>query len=350
MKAVVKFKDGKDGWEVRDVKRPDPMPDEVEIEVKAAGICGSELHLYHDNHVYEPPVTVGHEFCGVISRVGKDVKRWKVGDRVVSENNKVTCGVCYYCKTGMAVLCPERRSVGYYTDGGWTNYFCTPERLLIGIPDNVSDEEAAMTEPLSVATQALIVRGTVKPNDIVLVQGCGTIGLLNAMVAKAIGAKKVIITGTDVDEESRLKVARELGIDVVLNINRVNLEEEVKKETGGKGLDVLVEASGSDKGIYGMFGLIRKMGTIVALGESAQTDITFPWNPAVFRACTVHFSFGAGFEAWNLAMQLMEAKKVNLKPLISHRLQMSEFKKGFELLEKKEGLKIILLPEEYKED
>ena len=251
----------------------------------ATGICGSELHLYHDNHVYTPPVVVGHEFAGEIVRVGKAVKKWKVGDRVVSENNKSVCGVCDFCRTGQPILCPERKSVGYKINGGWTSYFCTPEHLLLRIPDNVTFEEAAMTEPVSVATQALIVRDTVHIGDIVLVQGCGTIGLINAMVAKAIGAKKVILTGTDIDEDVRLPIARSLDLGTIINVQRENLKERIMELTDNKGVDVVIEASGADSAIYDMVDLIKKTGQIVAIGETLRKDLKFRgWRPYLNHA------------------------------------------------------------------
>ncbi len=347
MRAVVKFKDGKDGWEIRDIERPDPKENEVEIKIMATGICGSELHLYHDNHVYTPPVVVGHEFAGEIVRVGKAVKKWKVGDRVVSENNKSVCGVCDFCRTGQPILCPERKSVGYKINGGWTSYFCTPEHLLLRIPDNVTFEEAAMTEPVSVATQALIVRDTVHIGDIVLVQGCGTIGLINAMVAKAIGAKKVILTGTDIDEDVRLPIARSLDLGTIINVQRENLKERIMELTDNKGVDVVIEASGADSAIYDMVDLIKKTGQIVAIGETLRKDLKFPWVAAVFKSCTISYSFGATFRAWKSALELMGQEKINLKPLITHTIPLEEFRKGFELLENKEALKVIMKASDY---
>lgn len=344
MKSVVKFKDGKEGWEIRDIERVDPGKYEVEIEVKAAGICGSELHLYHDNHVYEPPVVVGHEFCGIISRVGSEVKSFKVGDRVISENNKETCGICEFCRTGRAILCNARKSVGYKTNGGWTEYFVTPEKWLIKIPENVDYDEAAMTEPVSVATQALFVKNTIILGDVVLIQGCGVIGIINAMVAKVLGASKVILTGTTADEEIRLKIAKEVGIENVINVDKIDLKKYIMELTGGKGVDVIVEASGSEKAIYGMSDIIKKTGNIVVIGETANSDIPIRWTDLVFKAATVYFSFGSGYDAWSKALYLMENKLINLKPLITHKLQLEGYREGFELLEKKEGLKVILKP------
>ena len=347
MKAVVKFKDGKDGWEIRDLERPNPADNEVEIKVMAAGICGSELHLYHDNHTYTPPVVVGHEFCGEIVRVGKDVTKWKVGDRVVSENNKSVCGVCDFCRTGQPILCPERKPVGYKVNGGWTSYFCTPEHLLRKLPENVTFDEAAMTEPVSVATQAQIVRKTVNIGDVVLVQGCGTIGMINAMVAKAIGAKHVILTGTEVDEPVRLPIARQLGLDEVINVEKEDLKSRIMEITNGAGVDVVIEASGADPAIYQMVDLIKKTGQIVAIGETARPELTFPWTAAVFKSCTISYSFGATFEAWKQALELMGAKKINLEPLITHRIPLEDFREGFSLLEKKEALKVIMHASDY---
>lgn len=342
MRAVVKFKDGKDGWEIREIHRPEPKDNEVEIQIKAAGICGSELHLYHDNHVYDPPVVVGHEFCGEISRVGKNVSKWKIGDRVVSENNKEVCGSCDFCRTGRPILCNERKSVGYKINGGWTSYFCTPENLLFRIPKNVSFEEAAMTEPVSVATQAMIIKGTVKLGDVVLVQGCGTIGLINAMVAREIGAKHVVITGTSEDEAIRMPIARELGFRHVYNVEKDDLKKVLLEITEGAGVDSIIEASGSNKAIYSMIDYLKKTGNIVAIGETAQKDVKYPWLPSVFKACTIYFSFGAEYKAWKKALELMELETFNLKPLITHKLPLEEFRKGFELLESKEALKVIL--------
>lgn len=345
MKAVVKFKDGKDGWEIRDVPRLDPKDNEVEIQVKAAGICGSELHLYHDNHTYTPGTIIGHEFSGVVSRVGKDVKGWKAGDRVVSENHKACCWECDYCRSGKPVFCTTRRQVGYKENGGWTSYICMPAKLLIPIPDNVSYEEAAMTEPCTVAVQALCIKAPVKTGETVLIQGCGTIGLINALVAKAAGASMVIVTGTDADEKTRLPIARKLTeIDRVINISKENLSEEIMRLTKGKGADMVVEASGSEKAINSAIDLVRKEGRIVAIGETATPEVSVKWHAAVFKACSIIFTFGAEFEAWRKALQLMGSKQVNLLPLITHRLPLVEFEKGFKLMDEKAALKVMLLP------
>lgn len=344
MKAIVKFEDGKQGWEVRDVSRHDPKANEVEIEIRAAGICGSELHLYHDNHSYKPPVIVGHEFSGIISRVGEGIRGWKVGDRVVSENHITTCGTCEYCRTGNSALCKDRIALGYHLDGGWTNYICMPTKFMIKIPDNVTYEEAAMVEPCAVLTEALCVKEPVKPWETVVVQGCGTIGLLAAQVAKAAGAKKVIITGTEADERVRLKIAKQLGIDYVVNIERQDLTKIVMDETNGNGADIIVEASGAASAINASLDLVKRLGRILAIGESPNEVINFNWNKAIFKGCTVKFNFGSNYRAWHLALQYMADKKIDVEALMTHKISMDDFAKGFSLLDDKEAVKVIMYP------
>lgn len=350
MMAVVKHKDGKGGWAYEKVARKDPAENEVEIEIKSIGICGSELHLYHDNHFYTPPVVVGHEFCGEISRVGRNVKDWKTGDRVVAALDKGACGNCEFCRRGMPNFCTEGKAVGYDENGGWTEYYCTPQNTLFRLPENVSFEEGSMTEPCNVACQALSVKKTVQIGDLVLVQGCGTIGMISAMVAKAIGAGTVMITGTNVDEAVRLPLARSIeAIDHVVNVEQENLYEKIMEFTQGKGADVIVEASGAVSVIQDIVKLIKKTGNIVVLGETSAKEIPIPWNDAVLKACTIYFSFGEVYDAWNTAIKLMGTNKLELGKLITHRVPLAQFRKGFELLEQKDALKVILEPER-KED
>lgn len=345
MRGIVKYKDGKDGWECRELPRTEPAKNEVEIKVKAIGICGSELHLYHDNHFYTPPVVVGHEFSGVIARVGEGVTDYRVGDRVVAQMDKGACGKCEYCRRGMPNFCPHGKAVGYDIDGGWAEYYCTPENLLFKLPDTVSFEAATMAEPCNVICQALIVKQTVKPGDVVLVQGCGTIGVLAAMVAKAIGAGKVLITGTDVDEPVRIPICNKIeAIDQTVNVMRQDLAEEVRTQTGGKGADVVIEASGAEAAINSMFDVLKKTGNVVILGEAAKDKIAVDWNKILLKSCTVYFSFGEVYDAWDSAVKLIQGGKLELEKLITHTLPLEEFRKGFALLEKKAAMKVILKP------
>lgn len=346
MKAVIKQRDGKEGWAYTDVQRKMPKPNEVEIRVKCIGICGSELHLYHDNHFYTPPVVVGHEFCGEISRVGENVTAWKVGERVVAQLDKGACGTCEFCKRGMSNFCPNGKAVGYDENGGWAEYYCTPEKFLFKLDDQVTYEEGAMAEPLNVVCQAEYVMQTVRPQDTVIVQGCGTIGMIAAMTAKALGAAKVIVTGADVDETVRLPIARSIAaIDLVVNAEKEDISKIIMRETGGRGADVIIEASGAGSAIAMMPQLMKKAGTIVVLGETAAEEIKLNWNDFLLKACKIIFSFGEVYDAWDMAVRLLASKRLELEKLITHKLPLSQYKRGFELLESKEGLKVLLYPE-----
>ena len=343
MKGVVKFKDGKDGWEIRDIERRDPGPDEVEIKIAAAGICGSELHLFHDNHSYTPGTVIGHEYSGVISRVGSNITDWKVGDRVITENHFGSCGKCFYCRTGNQALCKTRGGVGYHRNGGWAEYLCAPTRYMIRIPDTMSMEEATVVEPLAILTEALTVKEPVHAGEIVLVQGCGTIGLLAAQVAKAAGAGCVIITGMDQDEEVRLSIARKLpGIDHVVNIQKQDLSALIAELTDGEGVDVVVEASGSPAGIASSIEAVRRLGRVLAIGEAPRAEIPFNWNRAVFKGITLKFNFGSNYLAWHRAVQMIESGKVDVRSLITHRIDMADFMEGFRLLDEKKAVKVVM--------
>lgn len=344
MRAVVKFKDGKDGWEVRDIPRPDPAPGEVEIAVKAAGICGSDLHLYHDNHAYNPPVVGGHEFSGVIARVGEGVSGWREGDRVVCEASKYVCGHCEYCRTGRSALCVEKQGIGFMRDGGMAEYYCTPAKLLFRIPEHVSFEQAAMVEPCAVAVNALVLRQPVRPGDVVVVQGCGTIGLMAAMVAKAAGASRVIITGKHGDAARRFPVALAAGVDRAVDIEKEDMRQVVMGMTDGLGADLVVDATGSPAALYAMADIVKKNGSIVAIGETADLDVKIRWNDLIFRSCTIAFTFGLTYQAWKIALGMIADGKVDVRPLLTHTLPLDEFRQGFELMESKQAFKVLLLP------
>lgn len=344
MRAVVKFKDGKDGWEVRDIPRPDPRAGEVEIAVKAAGICGSDLHLYHDNHAYNPPVVAGHEFSGVISRLGAGVVGWRVGDRVVCEGSKHVCGVCEYCRTGRGALCVEKQGIGFMRDGGMAEYYCTPANLLFRIPEHVSFEEAALAEPCAVAVNAVALRRPVCPGDVVAVQGCGCIGLMAAMTAKAAGASRVIITGKAGDRAARFPAALSAGVDLAVDIEREDLRQAVMDMTEGLGADMVVDATGSPEALYAMADIVKKNGHIVAIGETAAPDVKIRWNDLIFRSCSITFTFGLTYAAWKRALSLIADGRVDVRPLLTHTLPLEEFRRGFELMETKQAFKVILRP------
>ncbi|NLW77941.1 MAG: alcohol dehydrogenase catalytic domain-containing protein [Ruminococcaceae bacterium] len=348
MTAIYKVRDGHDGWEIRDIPRREPGPGEVELQIMAAGICGSELHLYHDNHFYTPPSLIGHEWSARISKVGEGVPDWKVGDKVVTLPSRNACGHCFYCSIGQSVFCAARRPFGPYgpnDGGGWREYFTMKAEGFLRVPDSVSFEEAAMLEPASVLVQALCIKAPVHTGDVVVVQGAGTIGILAAQVAKAAGAGRVIITDVASAREVKLPVARALpAIDQVVDITETDLKALVMAETDGRGADMVVDCSGSEAAVNSAFGLVRRSGRVVAIGEPATPSISVNWIDAIIQNIDLHFTFGSTNDAWRIALQLVADGRVQLKPLISHRIALADFEEGFKLMDDKKALKVMMFP------
>ena len=175
---------------------PDPKPNEVLILVKAAGVCGTDIHIKHDTFPYWPPVIMGHEFSGVIVEAGSEVRDYCVGDRVVAEPHTKACGKCELCRTGYIQLCASKRSPGWGINGAFAPYLALPEHLLHRLPESISYEEGALVEPTANVVQDVLERGIVEANDFVAVIGPGPIGLLSVMAAKAAGARTVALVGT----------------------------------------------------------------------------------------------------------------------------------------------------------
>ena len=199
MQALVKTQKGSGFIELRDAPEPSPGAGEVLIEVKACGICGTDIHVWHDQFPYWPPVIMGHEFSGEIVAAGPETGLFKVGDRVVGEPHTQACGHCYLCRTGNIQICALKRSPGWGIDGAFTKYLKMPERLLHRIPDSMSYDLAALVEPTANTVHDVVERARVAAGDFVLVLGPGPIGLLAALTARAAGARAVAIVGAPAD-------------------------------------------------------------------------------------------------------------------------------------------------------
>lgn len=344
MLALMKLKKGKGFVELREVEEPKIKDDEVLIQVMAAGICGTDIHIYHDEHPYWPPLILGHEFSGKITQVGEAVEGWKKGDRVVAEPHTQTCGVCQYCRSGRLQFCPQKRGVGWGQDGAFASFVKIPGRLLHRIPDNVSFEEAALAEPMAIAVTGVLERTRVEPEDLVVVLGPGPVGLLSAVIAKAEGAAKVIVSGTAMDVPLRLKAARKLGIDYIVNVDEEDLSEKVRSLTGGWGADLVVEASGSEKAINQALEIVKRDGRVSVIGIVGRKNINMEWDRAVFKAIRIIFSFSSSPTSWERGLSLMATGKVKISPLISHKFPLADWEKAFGLCEEKKTIKALLIP------
>ena len=344
MLALVKTKKGPGYIELKDVPMPQISVDEVLIEIKAAGICGTDIHVKNDEFPYWPPVILGHEFSGKIVETGAAITSYKVGDRVVAEPHTLACGQCYLCRTGNIQICTSKRSIGWGIDGAFTKFIKIPEKLLHRIPDSVSYEVAAVVEPAANVVHDVLERGRIEAEDFVVVLGAGPIGLLSAMIAKTQGAKATMIIGTPADETLRLKVAEEVGIDYVVNIGSENPIERVLDLTNGIGADLIIEASGAEEAINMTVPLVRKKGRITVIGITGKDKIQFPWDGAVFKACDIIFNLSTSYTSWERAIGMISQNKVNIEALITHKESLTNWEVAFKVAENKTAIKALLIP------
>lgn len=345
LKAIVKEKKGFDNIIFKDVPIPKINDNELLIRVKAAGICGTDIHIYYDEYPYWPPVILGHEFSGVIEETGKNIKNFKIGDRVTSEPHQRVCGICKYCRTGLIHLCSEKRSPGWGIDGAMTTYIKLPERLLHKLPDNVSFLEGAVIEPASTVTHAVIERGKISPEDYVVIMGPGPIGLIAAQVARSSGAKRVLVCGVNDDRDYRLKVAEELGFES-LNTDITDLAQDIKQRTNNSGADMVIECSGSEAGINSALDILAKNGKLCAMGMSGKEYINIKWNTAIFKELDIYTSLSSTYKSWKYTISMLGESKLNLNKIISHVMPFSKYREAFDLIINKKSLKVIMVPDE----
>jgi len=344
MKAVVKYGKGKGMIEMRDLPEPEIGPDDVLIEVKAVSVCGSDLHIFHDTHPYWPPVVLGHEFSGIIAQVGEAVSGWKIGDRVVSETKTGACGVCYTCQSGFPQVCDQKRAYGIGLNGAFAKYVAGPAKLLHNLPDNIPFDVAAITEPVAVCVTSIVERCGLQAGESVVVTGPGPIGLISVAVAKAAGAKTILITGRSSDEGIRFERARELGADETINVDKTDPIKKALELTNGLGADVLIEASGGAPAIYQAFEMVRRLGRICAIGISGKQEVPIPYDKGIFKALRYDFCFSSSWTAWEKTIGLMSKGLLPAEKLITHRLPLDRWEEAFHLLENLEAAKVILLP------
>jgi len=341
MKAVVKVAKGKGLVEMREVPDPKAGAGDVLVEVKAVSVCGSDLHIYHDNHPYWPPVVMGHEFAGVIAALGEGVQGWQIGDRIVSETRTGSCGVCYTCQSGFPQVCEHKRAYGIGINGAFAKYVAGPARLLHRLPENIPFEVGAMIEPIAVCVSAILERCAFRAGDSVVVTGPGPIGLISLAIVKAAGAGFTAMVGR---EGVRLEKARELGADVVIDMVKTDPLPKVLEMTGGRGVDLLVETSGSEKAIRQAFEMVRRLGRVCALGISGKPEIPIPYDRGVFKALSYEFCFSSSWTAWERSIALISSGLLAAEKLITHKLPLAEWQNALHLLESRQAVKVILIP------
>ena len=344
MQALVKTEKGVGFLELQDKLVPTPGPGQVLIEVKACGICGTDVHVLHDEFPYWPPVILGHEFSGQIVELGEGVTRYAPGDRVVGEPHTQACGQCYLCRSGNIQICPTKRSPGWGIDGAFAKYLVMPEVLLHRIPDSMSYDEAAVCEPTANNVHDIIERARIDAGDFVVVLGPGPIGLLAGLTARAAGARHIVMVGAPSDEAVRLKKARELGFETVINLANQNPVEVVSNLTGGIGADLVIECSGAAPAIASAVSLVRKKGRICAIGLTGKDSIPFPWDAAAKKVIDIIFNMSTSPSSWERTINLIATGKIPAGEVISHRMPLSDWQQAFAEIEAQRALKVLLIP------
>lgn len=344
MRGVMKTGRGAGLVEVRELPEPSPGPGEVLIQVAAAAICGSDLHIYRDAHPYWPPVVLGHEFAGTVRAVGEGVTGYAPGDLVVSETSTGSCGMCFLCRSGNRHICADKRAPGIGRHGAFADCVVMPTALLHRIPDGLALDEAALAEPAAIAVHATIERAAVRAGETVVITGPGPIGLLCLQVARASGAGKIIVGGAPADVALRLPVAAETGADIVVNVAEEDLVDRVMAATGGVGADVAIETSGAASAVEMLPLLVRRLGRICAVGVTGRPAVSFPWDKAIFGGVEVQFSFSSRHTSWVTALRLLAGGQVRARPLLTMSVPLERWQEAFEAQEHGRAIKALLLP------
>lgn len=342
MKAFVKELRAYGAVHLLDIPKPQVMPGQVLIKIKAAAICGSDLHAYEYPAGYafmKVPVTLGHEYSGVIEAVGQGVTQFTVGERVMGESNQY-CGHCANCHQGLTNICMNNKMTGLSIDGAMAEYIAVPEEIVHRIPGAVSFEAAAVAQPCAVSFHAIFDHSLIVPADVVLVFGPGIVGLMAAQGAKIMGARKVIVAGTDVDETVRLPTARKMGFDVI-NVQKQDLKAALKEITGSERVDVVVEASGATMAVEQAIQVVRKGGSLTLIGIYAKPVEIF-FTQLIRNEVQITTSYTCTWKNYEQALQLIASGQVDLQPLITV-YPFSEGQKAIEDALAKKVLKPVLV-------
>ena len=343
MKAVLYL--GPENVAARDVPNPKVEAKEVMIKVKVAGICGSDLEMYRGHRLdVVPPRIPGHEISGDVVEIGKDVKKFNPGDRVVVEPI-VSCGECRMCRLGRYNICRNLRILGVYKDGAFAEYVTLPENRVYKLPKKLSYEEGAVLEPTAVGVHT-VRRAHVSVGDVVVILGAGPIALQIGQVARAMGASHIIMTDV---LDYRLQLAKKLGADVVVNVANEDPKRYVDEATDGEGADVVIEATGLSKTILQTMNLVRSGGTVHIAGLNVERLVTEPptfFVNGLLKEVTVEFSRAYSAGDWPIAIRLASRGQVSCGALVSHRFPLDEAKRAYEVADKKleNAVKVVFTP------
>lgn len=318
MKAAV-LNDDED-LRIEKVDIPTIGSEEVLISVEYCGVCGTDNHLYKGNFPSPKPLILGHEFSGVVAEVGNNVSNVKKGDKVTADIN-MSCGVCYYCRTGNKLFCNDVKQLGVHIDGAFAEYIKAPASNVYKIPDEMSLFKGAFIEPL-----ACVVHGQERTNitlgSSVAIIGAGTMGLTHAALAKLNGASRVIISEMNPE---RISKAKEMGVDYVINAKEVDPVEEVMRLTDGRGADYVIEAVGSIPTYTQAFKMVKRGGSLTVYGAApADAEMTIKPFEIYSKELTIVGTYAGTYDTWVKAIELLKTNRFDPTPLISKTISLDE--------------------------
>ena len=331
--------------DIRIEERPIPLAGigEILVKVKMAGVCGTDIRIFRGTKKINAPRIIGHEFSGDIAAVGSEVSVFKTGDRVTVYPT-ITCGVCYACKAGRANICVNRTTIGYEIDGGFAEYVKIPAAAVANgnvsrLPDKLSYEEGAASEPLTAAFNGMI-RSGLKAGDTIMIVGAGPIGLFHVQLAKMKGAGMVILVEPQPDKRA---LASSLGADYVIDPSGEDVQKLVNELTNSYGMDIVIVDVGIPKVIEESIEYLKKGGTyVIFAGAPVGSKITIDPNLIHYKELIVTGSSAATPDQQREVLKMIAEGSINLKAVITDVLPLIEWRTAFEMKGNYQGLKTLL--------
>jgi len=338
MKALVKAKAEKGIW-MEHIPEPTIGPNDVLIKMRKTAICGTDMHIWHwdewAQRTIPVPMAVGHEYCGEIVDMGSEVRGLKVGDRVSGEGH-ITCGYCRNCRAGRRHLCRNTEGVGVNRPGCFAEYMALPASNVFKLPESVSDEIASIMDPFGNATHTALSFNMV--GEDVLITGAGPIGIMAVAIARHVGARHIVITDVN---PYRLKLAEQMGATRAVDVRSENLDDVMKSLHMEEGFDVGLEMSGVPSAFRELLRTMHHGGSVALLGIMPK-DTGISWDEIIFKGLMMKGVYGREmFETWYKMVAMLQSG-LDIKPIITHRLPVSEFNLGFETMASGHSGKVIL--------
>jgi L-iditol 2-dehydrogenase len=342
MKALVKYAPGDGNLDILEVPEPACGEGQVKVEIAFCGICGTDIHVMHDTFRNYPPVILGHEFSGTVVETGHGADGVRIGERVaVLGATAVTCGSCEHCRSGYFIFCRSRRGMGHGVDGAFTRHVVVRPDQLYRIPDGFSLAEASITEPFAAVVQAVTELTPLRIGETALVSGPGPIGLLALKLLVAEGIR-TIVAGAAGDEE-RLEAAKRFGAAAIINVGDRDLAEAVREVTEGSGADVAFECAGHPGSVRGCLEALRPMGRYTQIAICGR-EIQFPIDLVLYKQLRLQGSVTYTAKTWERVMKIYAQGRLRFDDLISEKLPITEWRRGFDLCMNRKALKVVMYP------